>query len=60
VADDAAMLLIDAWQKPGTSSKVMIGMLKQSQKRTKRAPSRSRQCRAPRQVSGWFATMPTE
>ena len=46
--------------KPGTSTRVTIGMLKQSQKRTKRAAlideSMSRQ---PASTMGWLATMPT-
>ncbi len=47
-------------RKPGTSSNVMSGMLKQSQKRMKRAilfdASTSRQ---PASTIGLFATMPT-
>ena len=47
-------------RKPGTSTKVITGMLKASQKRTKRAAffdeSMSRQ---PARTIGWFATMPT-
>ena len=37
VLDDAAVLLAVPGMKPGTSTKVTIGMLKASQKRTKRA-----------------------
>ena len=36
--DDAAVLLRVPGKKPGTSSKVINGILKASQKRTKRAP----------------------
>jgi hypothetical protein len=38
VPDDSSVLLLRAGQKSGTSSNVTSGMLKQSQKRTKRAP----------------------
>ena len=47
-------------RKPGTSTKVTIGMLKQSQKRTKRAALRElSMSRQPASTIGWLATMPT-
>ncbi len=47
-------------RKPGTSTKVRIGMLKQSQKRTKRAALRHESMsRQPASTSGWLATTPT-
>ncbi len=47
-------------RKPGTSTKVTIGMLKQSQKRTKRAALREESMsRQPASTIGWLATMPT-
>jgi hypothetical protein len=52
VADDAAVLLRVPGRKPGTSSKVTIGMLKASQKRMKRAPSSTRRCRGTGQHRG--------
>ena len=46
--------------KPGTSTKVMIGMLKASQKRTKRAALvEELMSRQPARTIGWLATMPT-
>ena len=46
--------------KPGTSTKVMIGMLKASQKRTKRAALRLKSMSStPASTCGWLATMPT-
>ena len=46
--------------KPGTSTKVTIGMLKASQKRTKRAALiELLMSRQPASTSGWLATMPT-
>ena len=48
-------------RKPGTSTKVMIGRLKASQKRTKRPPLRDASMSStPARCDGWFATMPTE
>ena len=47
-------------RKPGTSTKVNSGMLKASQKRTKRAPlSEALMSRAPAMTFGWLATTPT-
>ena len=47
-------------RKPGTSTSVRIGMLKASQKRTKRAALRDESMSStPARYSGWFATMPT-
>ena len=47
-------------RKPGTSSKVMIGMLKASQKRTNLAPfTDALMSRHPAATFGWLATMPT-
>src|ERR1019366_9356105 len=47
-------------RKPGTSSKVISGMLKQSQKRTKRAPLMlALMSSTPARKLGWLATMPT-
>ncbi len=47
-------------RKPGTSSKVTSGMLKQSQKRTNRAPlSEALMSSTPASTAGWLATMPT-
>jgi hypothetical protein len=47
-------------RKPGTSSKVMMGMLKASQKRTNRAAfSLALMSRAPASTAGWLATIPT-
>ena len=46
--------------KPGTSTKVTTGMLKASQKRTKRAALiELLMSRQPASTSGWLATMPT-
>jgi len=46
--------------KPGTSSKVMIGTLKASQKRMKRAAfSLAVISSTPASTAGWLATMPT-
>jgi hypothetical protein len=46
--------------KPGTSTKVTTGMLKASQKRTKRAALMLLlMSRQPASTSGWLATMPT-
>ena len=46
-------------RKPGTSTKVTIGILKQSQKRTKRAPLRDASLSStPARNIGWLATMP--
>src|ERR1017187_8193624 len=48
-------------RKPGTSSKVRIGMLKASQKRTKRAPFTEELISStPARKAGWLPTMPTE
>ena len=38
VNDTFAVLIVIPGRKPGTSTKVMMGMLKASQKRTNRAP----------------------
>ncbi|MCY1186417.1 hypothetical protein D9M73_272890 [compost metagenome] len=47
--------------KPGTSTKVITGILKASQKRTKRAALiELLMSRHPANTSGWFATMPTD
>ena len=47
-------------RKPGTSTKVRIGIEKQSQKRTKRAALRLlSMSRQPASTIGWFATTPT-
>jgi hypothetical protein len=47
-------------RKPGTSTKVTMGMLKASQKRTKRAPlTEESMSSTPASSEGWFATMPT-
>jgi hypothetical protein len=60
VLDDAVIFLAVPGRKPGTSTSVRIGMLKASQKRTKRAAfgdeSMSRQ---PASTIGWLATTPT-
>ena len=46
--------------KPGTSTRVTTGMLKASQKRTKRAALiELLMSRQPASTSGWLATMPT-
>ena len=51
--DDAAILLRCAGRKPGTSTKVSSGMLKASQKRTKRAAfGRGVDIKGSRQVVG--------
>src|SRR5206468_9628660 len=48
-------------RKPGTSTNVTSGMLKQSQKRTKRAAlTEASMSRTPARKAGWFATMPIE
>src|SRR5260370_3039601 len=48
-------------RKPGTSSNVTMGMLKQSQKRTKRAPFKElSMSNTPARYAGWFATTPTD
>ena len=60
MGDDAAVLLVVPGRKPGTSTNVTSGMLKQSQKRTKRAPlSEALMSRHPASSAGWLATMPT-
>src|SRR2546427_7976932 len=47
-------------KKPGTSSNVTSGRLKQSQNRTKRAAfSDALMSRHPARWAGWFATIPT-
>ena len=47
-------------KKPGTSTKVTSGMLKQSQKRTNRAAfTDASMSRQPARCAGWFATTPT-
>ena len=47
-------------RKPGTSTKVRIGISKASQKRTKRAALReASQSSTPASTIGWFATTPT-
>src|SRR5512147_1049714 len=47
-------------RKPGTSSKVTTGMLKQSQKRMKRAAlSEALISSTPASTAGWLATTPT-
>ena len=47
-------------RKPGTSSKVTSGMLKQSQKRTKRAAlTEESMSSTPASTLGWLPTMPT-
>src|SRR5438093_1228348 len=47
-------------RKPGTSTKVTSGTLKQSQKRTKRAAfTEAAMSRQPARCAGWLATMPT-
>jgi hypothetical protein len=46
-------------RKPGTSSKVTSGILKASQKRTKRAAfTDASMSSVPARNAGWFATMP--
>src|SRR4030065_86553 len=46
-------------RKPGTSTKVTSGMLKQSQKRTKRAAfTEALMSRHPARCAGWLATIP--
>jgi len=58
--DDSAEFLLRARKKAGTSSKVMSGMLKASQKRTKRAPlTEALISRTPARKAGWLATRPT-
>jgi hypothetical protein len=48
-------------RKPGTSTKVTSGMLKQSQKRTKRAAfTLAEMSSTPASTDGWLATIPTE
>ena len=61
VLDDAAVLLVGARAgSPGTSTKVTSGMLKQSQKRTKRAAFiDASMSSTPASTAGWFATTPT-
>jgi hypothetical protein len=60
VLDDAAVFLAVPGMKPGTSTKVTTGMLKASQKRTKRAAlMEDLMSRQPASTSGWLATMPT-
>src|SRR3546814_3823110 len=47
-------------RKPGTSTKVTIGILKQSQNRTKRAAlMEEAMSRQPASTIGWLATKPT-
>src|SRR5215510_11061038 len=47
-------------RKPGTSSNVISGMLKASQKRTKRAPfTEALISSVPARQAGWLATTPT-
>ncbi len=47
-------------RKPGTSTKVRIGISKASQKRTKRAALRAESMSStPASTIGWFATTPT-
>jgi hypothetical protein len=47
-------------RKPGTSTKVTSGMLKQSQKRTKRAAfTEAEMSNTPARKAGWLATTPT-
>src|SRR5208337_82109 len=61
VRDDAAELRCVPGRNPGTSSKVISGMLKQSQKRTKRAPLMlALMSSTPARNAGWLATMPTD
>ena len=61
MADDPAELLGGAGEEAGTSTKVMIGRLKQSQKRTKRpAFTDASMSSTPARNAGWLATMPTE
>jgi len=60
VLDEAAVFLRGAGQEPGTSTKVTIGMLKASQKRTKRAALRLASLSStPASTIGWLATKPT-
>jgi hypothetical protein len=60
VLDDAAVLLADAGQEAGTSTKVTSGTLKQSQVRTKRAALiDASMSSAPARTAGCCATMPT-
>ena len=61
MADDAARTPARCRAgSPGTSSKVTSGMLKASQKRTKRAPfTEASMSRQPARTAGWLATMPT-
>jgi hypothetical protein len=48
-------------RKPGTSTNVTSGMLKQSQNRTKRAAlTDASMSRQPARCLGWLATTPTE
>jgi len=61
VLDDPAVLLVGPGRKPGTSTKVSSGMLKASQKRTKRAPLiEELMSRQPARIAGWFATTPMD
>jgi hypothetical protein len=61
VLDDAAELLVVPGRKPGTSTNVTSGMLKQSQKRTNRAAlTEASMSRQPARCFGWLATTPTE
>ena len=58
------MMPLNSWsvpgRNPGTSTRVMIGMLNASQKRTNRAAfSEAAMSRVPANCSGWFATTPT-
>ena len=47
-------------RKPGTSTKVITGMLKQSQNRTNRAAfTDALMSRHPARWAGWLATIPT-
>ncbi len=59
MGDDPAVLLLGARRKPGTSTKVRSGTLKQSQKRTKRAALMlALMSRQPASTRGWLATTP--
>jgi hypothetical protein len=60
VLDDAADSCAVPGRNPGTSTKVTSGMLKQSQKRTKRAAlTEASMSRQPARCAGWLATRPT-
>ncbi len=58
--DDAVVLLATPGRKPGTSTKVTIGISNASQNRTKRAAFfEAAMSRQPARTVGWLATHPT-